>query len=89
MVFSAVTVMYCTEKISVLRTIGSILRHFANRVQILHKPSQLSSLLYSLHQSNLTTVELQWLEHYWLVYHGCFELVLESLGRNLIAADLA
>ena len=30
-----------------------------------------------------TTVELQW-----LVYHGCFELILESLGKNLIAADI-
>ena len=29
-----------------------------------------------------TTVELQWLEHRWLVYHGCFELVLESLGNK-------
>ena len=28
------------------------------------------------------TVELQWLEHRWLVYHGCFELVLESLGKT-------
>ena len=28
------------------------------------------------------TVELQWLEHGWLVYLGCFELVLESLGNN-------
>ena len=35
-----------------------------------------------------TTVELQWLEHWWLVYHGCFELILESLRKNLIAADL-
>ena len=34
------------------------------------------------------TVELQWLKHRWLVYHGCFELVLESLGKNCIAADL-
>ena len=25
------------------------------------------------------TVELQWLEHRWLVYYGCFKLVLESL----------
>ena len=31
----------------------------------------------------LYTVELQWLEHWWLVYHGCFEHVLESLGKNL------
>ena len=22
------------------------------------------------------TVELQWLEHWWLVHHGCFELIL-------------
>ena len=36
----------------------------------------------------LNTVELQWLEHRWLVYHGCFELVLESLGKNPIAANL-
>ena len=28
------------------------------------------------------TVELQWLEHCWLVYHGCFELVLQSLGKK-------
>ena len=34
------------------------------------------------------TVELQWLEHRWLVYHGYFELVLESLGKNPIAADI-
>ena len=27
------------------------------------------------------TVELWWLEHEWLVYHGCFELVLESVGK--------
>ena len=33
------------------------------------------------------TVELRWLEHRWLVYHDCFELVLEPLGKNLIAAD--
>ena len=36
----------------------------------------------------LVTVELQWLEHWWLVYHGYFELVLESLGKNPLAADL-
>ena len=34
------------------------------------------------------TVELQWLEHQWLIYHGYFELVLESLGKNPIAADI-
>ena len=35
-----------------------------------------------------STVELQWLEHLWLVYHSCFELILESLGKTPIAADL-
>ena len=34
------------------------------------------------------TVELQWLEYRWLVYQGYFELVLESLGKNSIAADV-
>ena len=34
------------------------------------------------------TVELQWLEHPWLVYHGYLELVLEFLGKNSIAADI-
>ena len=33
------------------------------------------------------TVEIQWLEHRCLVYHGCFELALES-GKKPIAADL-
>ena len=28
------------------------------------------------------TVELQWLEHWWLVYHGSFELVIQSLGKK-------
>ena len=36
----------------------------------------------------LHIVELQWLEHRWLVYHGYFKLILESLGNNPIAADL-
>ena len=35
-----------------------------------------------------TTVELQWLEHWWLVYHVCFEFVLECLGKNPIASDI-
>ena len=34
------------------------------------------------------TIELQWLEHLWLVYHSYFELVLESIGKNPLAADL-
>ena len=37
---------------------------------------------------NHNTEELQRLERWWLVYHGCFELVLESLGKNPIPADL-
>ena len=36
----------------------------------------------------IITVELQLLEHWWLVYHGCFELVLGSLETNTIVADL-
>ena len=37
---------------------------------------------------NITnTVKLQWLEHCWLIYHGCFELVIEPLGKSPIAAD--
>ena len=34
------------------------------------------------------TAELQWLKHRWLVYHGHFQLVLESLGNHPIAADI-
>ena len=32
--------------------------------------------------ANYSTVELQWLEHWRLVYPGCFELILEFLGKN-------
>ena len=28
------------------------------------------------------TVDLQWLEHWWLVYHCYLELILESLGKK-------
>ena len=34
------------------------------------------------------TVELQWLEHWLLFHHGCFELVLGSLTKNPIDADI-
>ena len=34
------------------------------------------------------TAELQWLKHGWLAYHDCFKLVLESLAKNPIAADI-
>ena len=35
--------------------------------------------MYNHKKKKKKTVELQWLEHWWFVYHGCFELVLESL----------
>ena len=39
--------------------------------------------------SQVCIVELQWLRHGWLVYHGYFKLVLESLTKsNPIAADI-
>ena len=44
--------------------------------------------IYNIQDQFLSTVELQWLEHRWLVYYGCFELVLESLGKHPIAADI-
>ena len=28
-----------------------------------------------------TTVKLQWLEHCWLIYNGCFKLILETLRK--------
>ena len=42
----------------------------------------------SLFMPFLDTVELQWLEHWWLVYHACLKLIFESLGENPLAADL-
>ena len=38
--------------------------------------------------SKLITEELQWLEHWWLINHGYFELVFKSLTKNPIAADI-
>ena len=35
-----------------------------------------------------TTVELQWLQHWWLMHHSYFKLVLESLTKNSIPADI-
>ena len=40
-------------------------------------------------EHNRVHVVLQWLEHRWLVYYGYFELVHESHGKNLIAADIS
>ena len=34
------------------------------------------------------TIELQWLEHCKLVYHGYFELVAGSTGKHPLATDL-
>ena len=31
------------------------------------------------------TVELRWLEHWWLVYHGCFEHILKSLKKKSLS----
>ena len=42
----------------------------------------------SFGHADQTIVKLQWLEHRWLVYHGYFELVLGSLGKNPVAADI-
>ena len=40
------------------------------------------------HMITKIEVELQWLEHCWLVYHGYFELVLESLETFAITGDI-
>ena len=49
--------------------------------QLLHTPT-----MFRLHEVYI--VELQWLEHRCLVYHICFELVLEALAEKPIAADI-
>ena len=38
--------------------------------------------IHSKHLKNTNTVEPQWLEHRWFVYHGLFELVFESLRNS-------
>ena len=48
----------------------------------------IAGALWSSSKVMRNAVGLQWLEHRWLVYHGYFELVLESLGKNPIAADI-
>ena len=42
---------------------------------------EINLLLKWKHCMNKYTVELQWLEHLWLFYYVCFELVLGSLGK--------
>ena len=72
---------FCGKRCSIKNTIS-------------HERVASSFILYNLaHKFNgnkkkQDTVDLQWLEHKWLVYHGCFELVLESPGKNPIAAHL-
>ena len=44
--------------------------------------------LCALSPSLSNTVELQWLKRRWPVYHGYFKLVLESLTKISIAADI-
>ena len=39
----------------------------------------------ALHES---TVELQWLEQRWLIYHGYFELILEFITKNPTVAEV-
>ena len=58
---------------------------------LLQKQSGLGLRYYHRSQICLSacTVELQWLEHRWLVYKGYFELVFESLGKYPIAADIS
>ena len=31
---------------------------------------------------HVDTIEPPWFKHWWLVYHGCFELILETLGKK-------
>ena len=46
------------------------------------KSDALSSVTYiEVKQRKQYTGEFQWIEHRWLVFHGYFELVLESLGN--------
>ena len=50
--------------------------------------SSINKKILVINRMPLYTVELQWLEPWWVVYPGCFEFVLESLGKNSLAADL-
>ena len=43
---------------------------------------EISEQPFSFEKTAVHTVELQWLEHRWLVYHGYFEHVLESLTEQ-------
>ena len=48
----------------------------------------MSELYPPITEIDRNTVQLQWLEHRWPVYHGCFELVVESLDFFSITADI-
>ena len=51
-------------------------------VHKVHQPSCTDYASFFTFEIKAYTIELQWLEQCWLVYHGCFELVLESLGKK-------
>ena len=53
-----------------------------------HSTNQWGLFATMLHYKKQRTVELQWLKHRWLVYHGYFELVLVSLETFPITGDI-
>ena len=55
---------------------------FLGQLWQLFEVSQILEFLRYLVAHLLYTVELQWLEHRWLVHHGYSELFLESLGKK-------
>ena len=55
---------------------GFIVFFFFNII-IVSFPKHIIDLFMTPNDTNI--IELQWLEHRWLVYQGCFELLLESL----------
>ena len=57
----------------------------AAQVRVLQQFHRKGVVLLSFFVTFTSTVVLQWPEDYLLVYHGCFELVLESLGKSPIA----
>ena len=64
---------------------------FCNRVKLTerHKTSRKFHCLEVLKLfTALTTIELQWLEHWWLVYHGLFELSFSDSSRKQILREI-
>ena len=62
--------------------------YFLRKIAITWNGSELLSkgTITTTQCQNTNTVELQWLEHWWPVYHGLFELIFESL-RNSSASS--